>query len=351
LELTEQDADRKPLGGRWEQGIFSLTVPRGTYRVLMTAEDEESRRNILDSSTFVRTSPRAGLATASIVQVVPPAPPQGMPADLELVNYGGNILFGRPASLLVTWNGLPAGDTLLSVRYAFAEEPPAEIDLPHLPPDGEVTVPVYRGVRFVPFSDSTHAGYALARDNARNACAAVVPVPLARLLLRSFRMSFTLRAGRDSSTIVARGRAVWPDMPFTLKDIDNALDALRYITTEAALDSLRKGNLETRRANLEGFWRTRGGSTTSAFNEVMTEYYRRADHATRNFGTLRQPDGFRSDRGRIYVLHGPPTSTDRTLDPVSGFQEVWTYSGIRKKFIFIDQNRSGNYVLVSTTAL
>lgn len=29
LDITETDADRKPLGERWEQGIFQLTVPRG----------------------------------------------------------------------------------------------------------------------------------------------------------------------------------------------------------------------------------------------------------------------------------------------------------------------------------
>jgi GWxTD domain-containing protein len=164
-------------------------------------------------------------------------------------------------------------------------------------------------------------------------------------------MTFTFSSGPDTEEIVRKGRAVWPDMPFTLKDIDNALDVLKYITTESELDSLRRGNLEERRAHLEGFWRGKGGKQETAFNEVMTEYYRRADHATRSFGTLRQPDGFRSDRGRIYVLYGPPTSTDRMLDPVSGFHEVWTYSHLKKKFVFVDQNKSGNYVLVSAAAL
>jgi hypothetical protein len=39
------------------------------------------------------------------------------------------------------------------------------------------------------------------------------------------------------------------------------------------------------------------------------------------------------------------------LDPVSGFHEVWTYSHLKKKFVFVDQNKSGNYVLVSAAAL
>jgi GWxTD domain-containing protein len=353
LEIPEGDADRKPPGSRWEQGVFQLLVPPGRYRILMTVEDQESRRSILDSTRFVRTSPRAlpGLGSASIVLIEPPlSEAHGFP-DVRLMNYGEDVLFGRPAALLVVWTSAGGRDTLLTVKYSFAGDPASNEDRPFLPPDREVTVPVYRGMKFVPWTDSSRAAYRVSRDAPERLCAAIVPVPFARLLLRTFRMTFGLSSGSDRFEVVRKGRAVWPDMPFTLKDIDNALDALRYVTTEPELDSLRRGNMETRREHLEGFWRSRGGKQETAFNDVMTEYYRRADLATRNFGTLRQPDGFRSDRGRIYVLYGPPSSTDRTLNPVSGFQETWTYVHLKKKFIFVDQNKSGTYVLVSTTAL
>ena len=353
LEIPEGDADRKPLGVRWEQGIFPLMVPPGRYRILMTVEDQESRRSILDSSRFVRTSSRttAGLGTASVVLIAPPRDAKGIPGELTLMNYGEEVLFGRPAALLVVWTSTGGRDSLLSVKYSFTEEPASSEDRPFLPPDQEVLVPVHRGVKFAPWTDSSRAAYRLSRDAPGATCAAVVPVPFARLLLRSFRMTFSLSSGSDRYEVVRKGRAVWPDMPFSLKEIDNALDALRYITTESELDSLRRGNLEARRGNLEGFWRSKGGKHETAFNEVMTEYYRRVDLAMRTFGTLRQPDGFRSDRGRIYVLYGPPTTTDRTLNPVSGFQEIWTYGHLKKQFMFVDQNKSGNYVLVSTTAL
>jgi GWxTD domain-containing protein len=352
LEIPEEDADRKQAGSRWEQGIFQLMVPPGRYRILMTVEDEESRRSVMDSSRFVRTSPRdvPGLATASVVLIAPPPGAHGL-SDLSLMNYGEDILFGRPAALLVVWTPAGGRDSLLSVKYSFVGEPASPEDRPFLPPDRELTVPLYRGVRLDPWTDSSRAAYRVFPDAPGGTCAAVVPVPFARLLLRPFRMTFALSSGSDRFEVVRKGRAVWPDMPFSLKEIDNALDALRYVTTEVELDSLRRGNIETRRANLEGYWRSRGGKQETAFNEVMTEYYRRVDLATRNFGTLRQPDGFRSDRGRIYVLYGPPTTTDRTLNPVSGFQEVWTYMRLKKKFIFVDQNKSGTYVLVSTAAL
>ncbi len=353
LEIPEQDADRKPFGLQWEQGIFSLEAPPGNYRIQITAEDQESRRTTMDSSRFVRM-PRhgaAGLSTASAVFVVPPGETRGAPGSVALVNFGEEILFGRPAALLLHWVSAGTRDSVLHVRYAFAEEPPAPDDLPFLPADGEVTVPVFHGVGFETLADSGRVGYTFTADRPRETCAAVVPLPLARLLLRSYKVTLTLSSGSDKYELVRKGRAVWPDMPFSLKDIDNALDALRYITTEPQLDSLRRGNFETRRANLESFWRQKGGKPETAFNEVMTEYYRRADFATRTYGTMRLPDGFRSDRGKIYVLYGPPTSTDRTLDPAAGFQEIWTYAHLKKKFTFVDQNKSGNYVLVSAAAL
>jgi hypothetical protein len=83
----------------------------------------------------------------------------------------------------------------------------------------------------------------------------------------------------------------------------------------------------------------------------MTQYYRRVDYAIRTFGTLRQPDGFRSDRGRIFILYGPASTTERSLDPSSGFKEVWVYSRFKKKFVFVDENKSGNYILVSASEL
>ncbi|RPH31043.1 GWxTD domain-containing protein, partial [bacterium] len=57
------------------------------------------------------------------------------------------------------------------------------------------------------------------------------------------------------------------------------------------------------------------------------------------------PDGSRTDRGKIYILYGPPTSMDRSLDPAAGFQETWIYEKLGKRFVFKDQSKSGNYVL------
>ena len=55
------------------------------------------------------------------------------------------------------------------------------------------------------------------------------------------------------------------------RDVDYALDMLRYVTTERVLDSLTSGNYEERRDHLEGFWKAHDTTPETAYNEVMTE--------------------------------------------------------------------------------
>ncbi len=347
VEAGEQDAERGPMGTAWQQGIGSFFLRPGPYKIQITIDDLESRRSITEKHRTIRVGPssRPGIATASALFIAPP-PDSSLPATISPVNYGGEIFFGAPAALAIIWSPAAGDDSLLSARFTLTETPPAEEDLASLPALREVRAHIIRGVSLRPSTEGERISYATARPGA--AAIAIIPFPSEKLLLRSYALKITLTNGTDHAELPLKFRVVWPDMPFSLKDIDNALDALKYVTTEDQLDSLRRGGMESRRKNLEEFWRKRDSTPATAFNEVETEYYRRVDYATRNFGTLRVPDGFRSDRGRIYVLYGPPTSTERSLDPDAGYQEVWVYSRLNRKFVFVDQNKSGNYILVTT---
>jgi GWxTD domain-containing protein len=175
-----------------------------------------------------------------------------------------------------------------------------------------------------------------------------VPIGTETLPLRRFHLALTIVLGDQRFSAEKSFMMVWPEMPFSLRNVEYAIQALKYITTEDQRDSLERGNFEERLNKLETFWRSKDRTAGTEYNEVMVEYYRRVDHASLTFGTLREPDGFRSDRGRIYILHGPPTRVDRKLSPSGENQEIWTYAGIDKTFIFTDQTKNGNYVLGST---
>lgn len=347
IEAGEQDAERGAMGTAWQQGIGSFFLGPGPYKVQITVDDLESKRSLTEKHRTIRVgmASRPGPAGASALFVTPP-PDSSLPVSLVPVNFGGEILFGAPSALAIVWSPSSTGDTVLTAKCTLTETPPAEEDRTSLPTLPEVKAHVFRNVSLRPSADGDRIAYATGSPGSM--ALALVPFPAEKLLLRSYALTIALTHGADHAEIPLKFRVVWPDMPFSLKDIDNALEALRYVTTGDQLDSLRQGSMEARRKNLEEFWRKRDATPATAFNEVETEYYRRVDYATRNFGTLRLPDGFRSDRGRIYVLYGPPASTERSLDPDAGYQEVWVYSRLNRKFVFVDQNKSGNYILVTT---
>ncbi|MCA9388055.1 MAG: GWxTD domain-containing protein, partial [Candidatus Andersenbacteria bacterium] len=65
------------------------------------------------------------------------------------------------------------------------------------------------------------------------------------------------------------------------------------------------------------------------------------------FATLQQQDGVFTDRGKIYILFGPPTETRREFDPDANPKEIWRYDNVvKREFVFRDRNESGTYRLV-----
>lgn len=75
----------------------------------------------------------------------------------------------------------------------------------------------------------------------------------------------------------------------------------------ASFHLLRNDN--ERNAFIEQFWQRRDPNPTTGKNEFQDQYYRRVLAANEKFSTSSRP-GWRTDRGRIYILYGPPDSVD-----------------------------------------
>lgn len=93
-------------------------------------------------------------------------------------------------------------------------------------------------------------------------------------------------------------------------------------------------------------WKKFDPTPSTPFNELMAEFYRRADYSLLEFKSVSQPDGALTDRGKIYILYGPPTKIERSFSKDGRPIEVWTYNVNRQiKFTFFDENKNGNYIL------
>ena len=112
---------------------------------------------------------------------------------------------------------------------------------------------------------------------------------------------------------------------------------------------------------IETFWKRRDPNPRTPENEFKLEYYRRIAMANKFFGTGGVP-GWRTDRGRFYILLGPPkeierdlTSSGSALTMTQGPKETWQYWDLPNpnlpynlEFVFVDKYGTGNYVLEQT---
>jgi GWxTD domain-containing protein len=79
---------------------------------------------------------------------------------------------------------------------------------------------------------------------------------------------------------------------------------------------------------IEAFWKQRDPTPGDAENEFKTEHYRRIDHANRYFGRDAPRPGWKTDRGRIYIILGEARDIQRFEGKSSTYDaEVWFYQG------------------------
>jgi GWxTD domain-containing protein len=115
--------------------------------------------------------------------------------------------------------------------------------------------------------------------------------------------------------------------------------------------AIKDADHKRQKALFDQFWKRLDKTPQTAYNEVMAEYYKRVDYAFTNFSTIGQHNGIKTDRGKAYILYGPPSSISRDLSPSASPKETWMYTSLRKKLIFVDEKRNGNYRILTSEDL
>lgn len=84
---------------------------------------------------------------------------------------------------------------------------------------------------------------------------------------------------------------------------------VRWIITDEELSAFKKlTNNAERDTFIESFWQRRDPTPDTAENEYKEEHYRRIAYANEHFAA--GIPGWRTDRGRIYIMYGKPDSID-----------------------------------------
>jgi GWxTD domain-containing protein len=134
-------------------------------------------------------------------------------------------------------------------------------------------------------------------------------------------------------------------LPTTIRDIDKAVDQLRYIAKDEDMEFIRQGkDPDERKKRFQEFWQKRDPDPRTAQNELMEEYYARVSYANEHFSHF--VDGWRTDMGMVYIRFGPPENIERhPFETDTRPYEVWYYYQLNRQFIFVDRNGFGDYRL------
>ena len=118
---------------------------------------------------------------------------------------------------------------------------------------------------------------------------------------------------------------------------------MRYILPYSEYKKLKEKDDSEKWKALNKYWEEKDPSPETKENELLDELNERVKFANKNFSILMH--GWRSDRGRIYIIYGEPHLVDESYQDNMGYNyQKWVYSN-GKEFTFIDRTMSGDYTL------
>ena len=138
----------------------------------------------------------------------------------------------------------------------------------------------------------------------------------------------------------------------TEEELNLAFEQSKYI---ASSDEIKRWNslkdIDSKRNFLFNFWKLRDPDPSTPENERKLEYFERVKKADEMFRGSREK-GWRSDRGRVYIVYGEPSEIDRYPNEMDAYPyEIWSYNYIEGGVIFVfgDITGTGQMILIHST--
>ena len=122
--------------------------------------------------------------------------------------------------------------------------------------------------------------------------------------------------------VMSRARNKKPEIKKVYKDWLN--EDVAFIITDKEREIFKKlQSDEERESFIEEFWRRRDPDPDTEENEYKDQYYERIAYANEHFAS--GIPGWKTDRGRIYIMYGPPD--EKESHPAGGSYEREPYEG------------------------
>lgn len=125
------------------------------------------------------------------------------------------------------------------------------------------------------------------------------------------------------------------------------VESLRYVCRKQDFNRITAANGAFRDSLVAAFWQERDPTSGTAANELREEFHRRVSYASRRFAVQGiDRAGWETDRGRLYIVFGPPREHFYRLgENGASPYEIWYYPDLHRYFLFRDKSGSGDFQL------
>ena len=159
----------------------------------------------------------------------------------------------------------------------------------------------------------------------------------------------------QSQEITAKDRLSAPEYQvydtMSEKELDDEFAGASYIASKQDKKVYKGLDLAGKRQFMKRFWLVRDSNPATLTNEFRKEYLARLRYVNEHFGVGKP--GWKSDRGRVFLIYGKPDEVERFPNSnETRAYEVWNYYKIQGGviFVFVDVRGFGDYQLVHSTA-
>lgn len=151
---------------------------------------------------------------------------------------------------------------------------------------------------------------------------AALRLAILSLVLAAFSLPVVAQDPRQSQDPMDKARNVKPELKKVYKEWMEK--DVTYVITDEERRAFKKLQTDDEREKfIEEFWRRRDPDPDTEENEFKEEYYERIAYANEHFAS--GIPGWKTDRGRIWIMYGKPN--ERETHPMGGSYERPSYHG------------------------
>ncbi len=181
-----------------------------------------------------------------------------------------------------------------------------------------------------------------------------IPILKDKLSVGNYIIKLQVDDGEKKLEIENVFRTHVANLPFTIDNLDVAIEQLRYIATRGDIKKIKKAPEGKKQIYFEDYWKKLDPTPGTPTNELMDEYFRRIAFSNAHFSVFR--DGWKTDMGWVYIVFGPPNDVDRQPYNVESnpynerevySYELWYYFDFNRQFVFIDEQGFGDFKLTN----